>query len=193
LRTFFYNPREVFAIRNLTVMGMMLALRVVLGFLIIQPTPHLRAFSPIFLPMVVVAYLYGPLAAIVFGIAGDTLGFITRPLGVYFPGFAISEAVQCLIYAIFLHKRPIDNIKWLVFRVTLARICIAVFVFFGLNFVWFNVFGHLFGVPPAVREAGAFFIASGRVITNVVFLPIYVALSVFTIRIVGALQPNIRI
>ena len=188
LREFFGNPREVFKLRNLTVIALLLALRVLLGFLTIQITPEFRFFSLTFIPMAMVAYLYGPWAGLLFGLLGDTLGFIVRPLGVYFIGFAISEATICFIYACFTYKRPVDSMKSLILRVTLARICIAVFVFFGLNYIWFSVFGHLFGVPPAVREAGAFFIASGRLINNIFLLPIYVGLSVFFIRLARRLE-----
>ena len=184
----FWNPRGVFCLRNLTVMAMLLALRVILGYFTIQPVPEFRFFSITFIPMAMAAYLFGPWAAIVFGILGDTLGFLTRPMGMYFPGFAISEAAVCLIYALFTYKQPVDDLRNLIVRVTLARICIAIFVFFGLNFIWFNVFGHLFGVPAVVREAGAFFLASGRLLNNVVQLPLYVALSVLFIRLARKLE-----
>ena len=186
----FWSPRGVFSLRNLTVMAMLLALQVILRQFTIQPTPEFRFFSLTFIPMAMVSYLYGPWAALVFGVLGDTLGLITRPMGMYFPGFAISEAAICFIYACFTHKRTVDNVRSLIIRVTLARICIAVFVFFGLNFIWFNVFGHLFGVPPAVREAGSFFFASGRLINNLIQLPMYIALSVFFIRLARRLEDS---
>jgi len=169
-------------------MGMLLALRVILGFVTIQPVPYFRFFSITFIPMAMVSYLFGPWAALVFGFAGDTLGFITRPMGVYFIGFAISEMAICFIYACFTYKRPVDNLKWLVFRVLLARICIAIFVTFGLNFLWFNLFGAIFGVPPAARQAGVFFIASGRLLNNIIQLPLFVFLSVYFIRLAHRLN-----
>ena len=187
----FWNPRGVFTLRNITVMAMLLALRVILGQFTIQPTPDFRFFSITFIPMSMAAYLYGPWAALVFGIMGDILGFMMRPLGIYFPGFALSEAAICFIYACFTYKLPVDNLKNLILRVICARLCIAVFVFFGLNFVWFHFFGHLFGVPPSVRQAGSFFLASGRLLNNLIQLPLYVLFSVWAIQLANKLR-NLR-
>ena len=189
----FWNPRGVFCLRNLTVMAMLLALRVILGQFTIQPTPEFRFFGVTFIPMAMVAYLYGPWAAIVFGILGDTLGFITRGTGAYFPGFAISEAAVCFIYACFTYRKPVDDTKRLVLRITLARICIAVFVFFGLNFVWFRIMATLGLVPAVIAAPGAFFIASYRLVNNLIQLPMYVALSVMAIKLARRLDDSRRI
>ena len=184
----FWNPRGVFCLRNMTVMAMMLALRVILGYFTIQPLPQFRFFSVTFIPMAMVAYLYGPWAALVFGVLGDTLGFITRPMGAYFPGFAISEAVICFIYACFTYKRPVDNLKRLVLRVTAARILIAIIVFFGLNFLWFRIMAVLGLVPAAIAEPAAFFIASYRLVNNLIMLPLYITLSVTAIKLARMLE-----
>ena len=186
----FLNPRGVFCLRNLTVMAMLLALRVILGQFTIQPVPEFRFFGVTFIPMAMVAYLYGPWAAIVFGILGDTLGFITRGTGAYFPGFAISEAMVCLIYACFTYRQPVDNTRSLVIRVILARICIAVFVFFGLNFLWFRIMAELGLVPAVIAQPAAFFISSYRLLNNLIQLPIYVALSVMAIKLARRLEDS---
>ena len=186
----FWNPRGVLSLRNLTVMAMLLAIRVILDQFTVQLGAGIIVFRVTFIPMSMVAYLFGPWAALIFGILGDSLGFLTRGGGAYFPGFAISEAIICLIYALFTYRRPVDNLKNLIIRVTIARICIAIFVFFGLNFLWFRIMAELGLVPSFLAQPAAFFIASYRLVTNSVLLPMYIALSVMAIKLARRLEDS---
>ena len=60
--------------------------------------------------------VYGPIGAVVFAVAEDTLSFLMSNKGyVYFPGYMITTAIGCLIYALFFYRA----------RITLARIFVA--------------------------------------------------------------------
>ena len=180
-----------FPLRSITVMAMLLAFYVVLRlFGTIYITPQFRiGFT--FIPIAVTAFLYGPWAALIFGFLSDILGYISRPTGPYFPGFAISEMVHGLIYAFFLYKRPVDSLIWLIIRVAIARVLIAVVVLFGLNYIWFSFFGHLIGAPANLREPFVFFIATGRLLSNLLLLPTYIFFSVVFVRLADKLHKRI--
>ena len=60
--------------------------------------------------------VYGPIGAVVFAVAEDTLSFLMSNKGyVYFPGYMITTAIGCLIYALFFYRA----------RITVARIFVA--------------------------------------------------------------------
>ena len=60
--------------------------------------------------------VYGPIGAVVFAVAEDTLSFLMSNKGyVYFPGYMITTITGCIIYALFFYRA----------RITLWRIIIA--------------------------------------------------------------------
>lgn len=62
------------------------------------------------------ALVYGPIGAVVFAVAEDTMSFLMSNKGyVYFPGYMITTAIGCLIYALFFYRA----------RITVARIFVA--------------------------------------------------------------------
>jgi len=166
----FFSLQGVFTTRNLAVMAMMVALSMVLArFGTIYITPQFRLFSLAYLPGVMVAMLYGPWAALAFGLATDTVSFLVNPGGAYFIGFALSEMLSCFIYACFLYNRPLS-----VWRVTAARLLVTVLVLLGLNFVWQSI---LWGALASV------FYSSTRMVNHLIQFPIHVALIIITARL----------
>lgn len=59
----------------------------------------------------------GPITALVFGFAEDTISFIIKPSGVYFPGYALTTMLGTMIYALFLYRT-----KPTVIRIFLAKL-----------------------------------------------------------------------
>ncbi|MCL2110768.1 MAG: folate family ECF transporter S component [Clostridiales bacterium] len=162
LREFFAT--DVFSVRSLAVLGVLLGLRTILGlpFLTIYLAPGFRLITFAYIPDALAAAFYGPIAGLAFGFAGDSLGFIaTGGLGgPYFPGFAISEMVTCFIFACFFFRR----------QITLPRIIIAwalnlFIVLLGLNLIWLVL---MFG-----RSAGEVF-TWARVFNNAVQSPLHI-------------------
>ena len=77
----------------LTGTAMLTALNVVVGTLFIPITPTLRiGFSSI--PAAVCGMYYGPICTGFAGVIADTLKYIIRPDGPYFPGFAVNEFLK---------------------------------------------------------------------------------------------------
>lgn len=82
-------------------LGVLIAMEVVLSrFLSIQAWNLKIGFA--FIPVVIAAMWYGPLAAGVVGAMADFLGAIMFPIGAYFPGFTATAFLIGIIFGIFL-------------------------------------------------------------------------------------------
>ena len=108
LKKFAYSSKELGKVRTLAVCAMMLALRVILGMfsnftLAIVPFVKL-GFS--FIPIVIVAYLYGPVCAGIVSGAGDILSIIlANPTAFSItPGITVCCIIEGIIYGLVLYK-----------------------------------------------------------------------------------------
>lgn len=144
--------------------AMMTSLNVVVGTMFISITPTLRiGFSSIF--AAISGMYYGPLLTGFAGVIADTLKYMLRPDGAYFPGFAVNEFLTGMIYGCFFYKKKITLI-----RVILARAIITIFINLILTSIWLNM---LYNNP---------IFTTIRLIKNVVMFPIDVALLYFALK-----------
>ncbi|MDR2163902.1 MAG: folate family ECF transporter S component [Clostridiales Family XIII bacterium] len=159
----FFSAKGVFKTRNLAIMAVLLAIRVVLGlpFLTIYIGPNFKLLTFAYVPDALTAMFFGPIAGFVFGLAGDTLGFFaTSGGGMYFPVFALSEMMTCFIFACFFYRR----------RVTLPRAIAAWIlnlgvVLLGMNSLWLIV---MYGMDVGTTFTFA------RVVSNIVQSPVHI-------------------
>ena len=92
-----------FSTRMLTTLALLTAVEIVLSrFLSINAWNIKIGFN--FVPVVVAAILYGPLAAGIVAALGDFIGAILFPIGAYFPGFTLTAFLHGFIFGLFLHK-----------------------------------------------------------------------------------------
>jgi len=92
-----------FNTRTLTTLALLTALEIILSrFLSISAWNIKIGFS--FVPIVIAAILYGPLAAGIVAALGDFLGAILFPIGAYFPGFTLTAFLTGMVFGFFLHK-----------------------------------------------------------------------------------------
>ena len=162
LREFFAT--DVFTVRAVVVMAALLAIRTILGmpFLTIYIGPGFKLITFAYVTDAITAMFFGPIAGIAFAFTGDFLGFLSSSGagGAYFPGFAISEMVTCLLFACFFFRR---KITWL--RVIIVWILNLAIVLLGLNSLWLIL---MYGM-----SAGEVF-ALMRVVTNVIQSPLHI-------------------
>lgn len=152
------SAKELHRVTSITGCAMLTALNVAVGSMFIPISPTLRiGFSSIFAG--VSGMIYGPVITGIAGIIADSLKYIVRPDGSYFPGFAINEFLTGMIYGCFFYKKEITLI-----RVILARLCITVFINLILTSLWLNM----------MYQSPLF--TTVRLIKNVVMFPIDVAL-----------------
>jgi ECF transporter S component (folate family) len=180
LRTFF-SAKGVFTTRNVVVMAVLLAIRTILNlpFLTIYLSPNFKLITFSYITDALTAMFFGPIAGVVFAFAGDTLGFfaLSGAGGGYFPGFALSEAVTCFIFACFFYKRPIT-----LPRVIGAWLINIGVVLLGMNSVWLIL---MYGM-----EAGKVFTLA-RVVSNIVQSPVHIAILFFLLTRIARLEKRL--
>lgn len=169
-----FSPQDVFRPRNLALMGVLVALKIILEPFSIYLTQDFKLITFSYLPGTVVAALLGPWAALAFGFVADFVGYVAKPMGPYFPGYAISEMITYFIYACLLYKREIT-----VVRVLIARIIEVFAILLGLNFLW-NVI--MYGAVASGFFTGV------RLINNLIQLPVHVAMTYFICRMAKAVE-----
>ena len=98
----FYNSfTELKSVKSLAMIAMLLALRIILGFIGNSTLPFFGnnvKLSGAFLPIAITGSMFGPVPAMIVGMLGDVLSFIMNPTGgAYFPGFTINGILtgQC--------------------------------------------------------------------------------------------------
>ncbi|MBR1457611.1 MAG: folate family ECF transporter S component [Oscillospiraceae bacterium] len=123
--------------KTLTTLGLLIALEIVLNrFLSINAWNIKIGFS--FVPVVVAAILYGPLAAGVVGALSDFLGAILFPIGAYFPGFTLTAFLTGCVFGLFLHQK--QSVPNTLFAVLINQLVLSLL----LNSYWISV---LYGSP----------------------------------------------
>lgn len=144
--------------KKLTTMGLLVALNLVLSQMTLSLGPTMEiGFA--FLPIALLAYLYGPINAGIAASIADVIGFLLRPNGFFFPGFTLNALVMGGIYGLVLHKKNITLL-----RVAAAVLLEAIVVSLIMTPIWLNIMygSPLFAVP--------------RIIKNVILFPIDVGL-----------------
>ncbi|MBQ8636939.1 MAG: folate family ECF transporter S component [Clostridia bacterium] len=154
----------------LTTAAMMIAVYVVL-YMVKIPIAVESRVSVTFLPIVISAYLGGPVVAMLVGAIGDILGFLAFPSGQFFPGFTISAALTGLIYGVFLYGVNRNQLR---FRVIISSLIVTLLVYTVLNTFWLAIL---------YQKAFLIYLAS-RVIKNLIIFPIQM---IFTEIVIDAL------
>ena len=157
--------------RTLVSLAALVAMEIVLSrFLSISAWNTKIGFS--FVPVVVAAMLYGPIAGGIVGALGDFIGAILFPIGAYFPGFTLTAFLMGVVFGFFLHREQ-----------TIPRILAAVAVnqcvlSLCLNTLWISI---LYGSPY-----GPLFL------TRIVQTVILFAVQTVTIIAIAKVLPRIR-
>ena len=134
--------------QKLIVVAFFIALEVILTRFCSINTDILRiGFG--FLPVAMVAMLYGPLWAGAAYAIGDVLGMMIFPTGGgYFPGFTLTAFLTGCTYGIFLYGRPKT---WL--RITLAVLPVCLILNLCLDTLWLHILmgqGYLALLPTRI-------------------------------------------
>ena len=126
-----------FTTRALTTLAMLIAIEVILSrFLSINAWNIKIGFG--FVPVLIAAILYGPLAGGLVGALSDFIGAVLFPIGTYFPGFTLTSFLTGFVFGLFLNKKQ----GWLQ---GLAAVGINQFILgLFLNTFWISV---LYGSP----------------------------------------------
>ena len=134
-----------------------LALLVAMDVLLIHIVPVIQVdiirISFGFVPQSFTSMLLGSFLGGIGAVLGDIIGMIVAPKGPYFAGFTLSALLTGVIYGLFLFRRP----KTLL-RITLAVLCITLFVDIGLNTYWLTFIlgkGYMVMLPARIVKSAA--------------------------------------
>ena len=139
-----------FDVKKLIQISLLIAIEVILTRFCSINTATLRiGFG--FLPIAIIAMMYGPLSAGVAYALGDLLGMMIFPSGSYFPGFTLTAFLTGVIYGLVLYRKP----------KTWPRIILAVcIVCLGMNLcldtAWLHILmgqGYLALLPQRIFKA----------------------------------------
>ncbi len=92
-----------------------------------------------FAPLAVCGMLLGPWWACLTGALADLLGAVLFPIGPYFPGFTLSNALVGLIFGLLLYRR-FSGWKRIALAAVLGNFCVSLF----LSTWWLSI---LYGSP----------------------------------------------
>ena len=170
-----YRVPEVFCMKKtrlttevVVITGFMIALAVVLSKLVSINISFLRiGFG--FLPIAVLAILYGPtVAAIGYGLA-DLIGAWVFPTGAFFPGFTISAVLTGLIFGCILYKKEVT-----IGRALAASALVCLTVNLLINTYWLTI----------IIGKGFMVLLASRAVKELVAIPVMAMVIVLTDRYV---------
>ncbi|MDR2531138.1 MAG: folate family ECF transporter S component [Oscillospiraceae bacterium] len=166
----FFSAKDVFTVKNLCVMAMLLAVGVVMKAPVfnIYLTPNQKIIGFEFIPEIIVAYMFGPWGGMAYALALDTVGFLVFPQGAYFFGYAISEMLTLFIYALFVYKQPLR-----LWKLVIAQAVVTLVVFYGTHFLWGVV---LWGADTS------FWLNTTKLVINLATFPVIVLMKYFVVR-----------
>ena len=151
------NKSHSFSAKDIAVIGLMIALKVVFTRFLAIETQFIRiGFT--FIPSVLLAVMYGPWVGATSGAFADLLGFFLFPKGFpYYPGYTLSAAVGPIIYGLILYRK-----KLTLGRLIVACLTVTLFVNIGMNSLWLRILYDqaFWGMLPL------------RLIKNVISLPV---------------------
>ena len=119
-------------LRVLVFAALMIAACTALSYIPSIPTtdPNVRVTWG-FLARAVCGMVGGPVTALVFGFAEDTISFFIHPTGPYFPGYALTTMLGTMLYALLLYRARFTPVS-LAVRVFFAKLLTNVLnVFLG--------------------------------------------------------------
>lgn len=107
--------------RCVSMIGVLVALELVLSRFTIHTWNLKIGFN--FVPVVVAAVFYGPLAAGLVAAIGDVLSAVLFPVGAFFPGFTLTAFLTGVVFGIFLKKK--QNLGNILISVAIVQFVIS--------------------------------------------------------------------
>ena len=142
--------KKKFSTEMIVIMGFMIALEIVLSKLVSINLSFLRiGFG--FLPIAILAILYGPLWSGLAYAIGDIIGGFLFPTGAYFPGFTLTAFLTGVLFGLVLYKKKISFARALVACALVCIICNLLINTYWLTFIIGKGYGVLLA-SRAIKE-----------------------------------------
>jgi len=145
--------------KKIVVIALLIALEIILTrFLAIQ-TPTIR-ISLGFVPIAIIAIMYGPIYAGVAAAVADFMGVSFFSAITPFPGFTVTAALMGFVFGLFLYNHR-DRHLGLV-RICMAVLIVTIVLQFGLDTLWLQI----------ITGRGFFEILPTRIVRTLIMLPL---------------------
>lgn len=139
-----------FDVKKLIQISLLIAIEVILTRFCSIQTPIVRiGFG--FLPIAIIAMMYGPLSAGIAYAIGDLIGIVLFPTGAFFPGFTLTAFLTGVVYGVFLYNKPKT---W--FRIIGAVLTVCLVINLGLDTYWLSILmgkGYIALLPTRIIKA----------------------------------------
>lgn len=139
-----------FDVKKLIQISLLIAIEVILTRFCSIQTPIVRiGFG--FLPIAIIAMMYGPMSAGIAYVIGDLLGLALFPSGAFFPGFTLTAFLTGVTYGVFLYNKPVT---WT--RIVGAALTVCLILNLGLDTLWLSIMmgkGYLALLPTRMLKA----------------------------------------
>ena len=119
---------------RLVTVALLLALEIILGTFFTVNFAGIAKIGFGFLPIAMIAIMYGPLWAGTAYAIGDVLAWFIKPEGAYFPGFTLTCFLAGVAMGFFLHRKNIT-----LTRTAVCFLPIVIFLDFLLNTFWLHI------------------------------------------------------
>ena len=123
--------------RTIVMLGLLTAIEIVLSRFCSISAWNIK-IGLAFVPLVLAAMLYGPLAGGAVGAVGDLIGALLFPIGAYFPGFTLTAFLNGMFFGLLLHKKR--TMPRVICAVAVTQLCCSLL----LNTLWISL---LYGSP----------------------------------------------
>lgn len=142
------SAKELTDIRCIVMTGMLIAVHVLLGVLIMFPIGEYIKISFSFLALAAIGMLFGPVPAAMAGAITDILGFLlaNKTGGAYHPGFTLVQITGGIIYGLILYRSEINKyftLKCLASKMLIIIICNLFMNSYFLSVLWGQSFWGL--------------------------------------------------
>ena len=123
-------------VKSVSAVGILVAMEIILARFSIHTWNIKIGFS--FVPIVVAAILYGPVAGGLVGAIGDVMSAIMFPVGAYFPGFTLTAYMTGVAFGLCFQK-----------KVTVCNVILSVLIVQGVISQFLNTYwiSFLYGSP----------------------------------------------
>ena len=143
--------KNKFDVKKLVQISLLIAIEVILTRFCSIQTPIVRiGFG--FLPIAIIAMMYGPLSAGISYAIGDLLGMALFPTGgSFFPGFTFTAFLTGVTYGLFLYNKPKT---WPRIVGSVLTVCLVLNL--GLDTYWLSILmgkGYLALLPMRIMKA----------------------------------------
>lgn len=140
-----------FDVKKLIQISLLIAIEVILTRFCSIQTPIVRiGFG--FVPIAIIAMMYGPLSAGIAYVIGDLLGMALFPSGAFFPGFTLTAFLTGVVYGVFLYNKPKT---WV--RILGAALTVCLVLNLCLDTYWLYILmgkGYEALLPTRIIKAG---------------------------------------